>query len=590
MTNLIKSTLFRNKIQVICILFLFPLILTAQNSGFKIPSIKPEPNAKTIKRANTTSIAPPVLPVVKRTPLPPKKQLVIEHSETLTFDAFVSPDYQILSGDVRFRHDGAYLYCDSAHYYQKSNSLYAYGNVHMQQGDSLFLYGAWLYYDGNTKLVMVREKVRLENRKVTLFTDSLNYDRISNIGYFFDGGLLVNEDKDVTNELSSEYGQYSPDTKMAEFKNDVKLVHPKFILTNQELKYNTESGVANIFCPTQIVSDSGYVYSESGWYDTKKDKSVLFKRSYILNNHRRLTGDTINYDRNNGIGESFGNVVLIDSTQQITIKGDYGYSEDKTSYALMSKRAVMIEHSTKDSLFLHADTLITRKDSIYNAVSAYHGVRFFRSDIQGVCDSLYYSTRDSILSFYHKPVLWSEQQQLSGDFIQLHTKNNEPDFLHIQKAAMVISQEADSFFNQSSGKDLKAYFDSSQVVRVEIKGNAEAIYLPLGNKKEISGLNRLEGSSLNMDFENKKMKKLWVGPQPKGKFYPLEKLPTDVRYLKNFVWYSDIRPKNPADIFREVKTILFQDTELPQGRQKGTASENKSDKIMPKKQIQRKTK
>lgn len=532
-------------------------------------------------------IAPPVLPQVKKKNLPPQKQLYLEHSETLSFDALTSPDYQVLTGDVRFRHDGAYLFCDSAHYFPKSNSLYAYGNVHMEQGDTLFLYGAWLYYDGNAKLVMVREKVRLENRKVTLFTDSLNFDRITNIGYFFDGGLLVNEDKNVTNELSSEYGQYSPDTKIANFKHDVKLVHPKFVMTNQELLYNTVSGVANISCPTEIVSDSAYVYTENGWYNSKNDKSELLNRSYILNNHRRLTGDTINYDSKNGIGEAFGKVVLIDSTQQITLKADYGYSEEKTSYALMSKKAVMIEHSTKDTLFLHADSLITRKDSVYNAVTAYRGVRFFRSDIQGVCDSLYYSTRDSVLSFYYKPILWSEQQQLNGDFIQLYTKNNQADYLHIQKAAMVISQEADSFYNQSSGKDLKAYFDSGQVVRVEIAGNAETVYLPRdGKTKEILGLNRLEASSLNLFMENKKMKKLVFWPQPKGKFYPLDQLPADARYLKNFAWYDDVRPTGPDDVFREIKPNLVLPAESLKKRQGGKAA------VVPSinKDIQNKTK
>ena len=589
MIKMVKYTLskdYRHKIQVICFLCLFPILIVAQSGNFGFSPLrmskkaakqteqvttKPKKAVKKVKEQEAPLIAPPSFPRVKKSKETISgKKINLEHSETLSYDKFVNPDYQILTGDVRFRHEGAYLFCDSAHYYTKSNSLYAYGNVHMEQGDSIFLYGAWLYYDGNTKLVMVREKVRLENKKVTLFTDSLNYDRISNIGYFFDGGLLVNEDGDVTNELSSEYGQYSPATKMADFKHDVKLVHPEFVMTNQELEYNTATGKARIFCPTEIVADSGYVYSENGWYNTKTDKSLLLKPSYILNNHRRLTGDSINYDNKNGIGEAFGNAVLIDSTQQVTLKGNYGYSEEKTNYALMSDSALMIEHSSKDTLFLHADTLLARKDSIYNEVTAFHGVRFFRSDVQGVCDSLYYSTRDSVLSFYYKPILWSEQQQLTGEFMQLYTKNKEPDYLHIQKAAMVISQEGDSLFNQSSGKDLVAYFDSSQVVRVEIKGNAETIYLPRDESKTIIGLNHLEGSSLNLFMEKKKMKKIIVWPKPKGKFYPMEKLPSEDRYLKNFGWYQNIRPVGPDDVFRKVvKTTVV---ETQKGRVKAKAS------------------
>lgn len=551
---------YRRKIQFIGVLCLFPVFLAVQSvqAAEAVAKKEVETTGTTVRKTAGNPkplIAPPVLPSVKRNELPPSKQLHLEHTETLTYDAFVNPEYQVLTGDVRFRHEGATLFCDSAHYYRSNNSLYAYGNVHMEQGDSLFLYGAWLFYDGNTRLVMVREKVRLENRKVTLFTDSLNYDRVTNIGYFFDGGLLVNEEKNETNELSSEYGQYSPVTKLAEFKNDVKLVNPKFVMTNRELKYNTVTGVASIFCPTRIVSDSAFIYSDKGTYDTRSDKSQLFDRSYILSNHRKITADTIYYDRKNGIGEAFGKVVLIDSTQQLTFKGGYSYSEDRKNYALMSKNALMVEHSTKDTLFLHADTLITRMDSVYRAVTAFHGTRFYRVDFQGVCDSLYYSTRDSVLSFFGNPVIWSDQQQLTGDFMQLHTKNNQADYLHIQRAAMAISQETDSLYNQTSGKDLKAFFEKGEIKRVEINGNAETIYLPRDEHRLIIGLNYLAGSFLKLDMENKKMKKIVVWPQPQGTFYPLALVSGNARFLSNFVWYNDIRPKDPSDVFRNAPVV-----------------------------------
>lgn len=476
----------------------------------------------------------------------PGKKINLDHADVLYGDVYLHPDYQLLAGNVRFRHEGAKLFSDSAHYFPKTNSLYAFGNVHMEQGDTLFLYGAWLYYDGTNKLVQFREKVRLENRNVTLFTDSLNFDRNSNVGYFFDGGLLVDE----KNQLSSEYGQYSPDTKIANFRNDVKLVHPKFVMTNKELTYNTETKVADIHVPTDIVSDTGYVYTAKGTYNTSTDKCVLYNRSYVISDHRRLTGDTVYYDQKNSVGEAFGNVVLIDTVQQITMIGGYGYSEEKTGYGLMARNPLLMEHSEKDTLWLHGDTLMTRQDSIYKSIRAYYGVRFFRNDFQGLCDSMYYSTRDSILSFYKDPVLWSEKQQISGEFIQMHTKNNKPQMLHIQRAAMLISQEGDSLYDQSSGKDLKAYFDSSQVVKVEIRGNAETVYLPRDKDDEIMGLNRLEGSSLDLYRHDEKVKKVVVWPEPKGKFYPLELLDPEARFLSNFAWYSEARPTSPEDIYR----------------------------------------
>lgn len=496
------------------------------------------------------------------------KKMQLEYADTWSANAFIHPDYQLFSGSVRFRHEGAVLFCDSAHYFQKTNSLYAFGNVHMEQGDTLFLYGAWLYYDGVNKLAQVREKVRLENRNVTLFTDSLNFDRNTNVSYFFDGGLLVDE----KNQLSSEYGQYSSDTKIANFRNDVKLVHPKFVMTNKELTYNTETKVADIHVPTDIVSDSGYVYTSKGTYNTATDKSVLYNRSYVISDHRRLTGDTVYYDQNTSIGEAFGNVVLVDTVQQITMIGGYGYSEEKTGYGLMARQALLIEHSEKDTLWLHADTLMTQEDSIYKTIRAYYGARFFRNDFQGLCDSMFYSTRDSILSFYKEPILWSEKQQITGEFIQMHTKNNKPEMLHIQKAAMLISQEGDSLFDQSSGKDLKAYFDSGQVVKVEIRGNAETVYLPRDKDEEIMGLNRLEGSSLDLYRRDEKVKKVLVWPEPKGKFYPLSLLDPQARFLQNFAWYAEARPTSPEDIFRVYKKTPVK---------KDASSEEKTEPLAP---------
>lgn len=519
-----------------------------------------------------TSLKGPQLPMTQKyvrsglmmvpvmNPLPvrriPGTVIQLERADLLSHDVTINPDVQVFTGRVRFRHEGARLFCDSALLNQKTNSLYAYGNVHMEQGDTLFLYGAWMYYDGMNKLAQVREKVRLENRNVTLFTDSLNYDRNSNIGYFFDGGLLV----DDKNHLSSEYGQYSPQTKLANFRNDVKLVHPKFVLTNKELVYNTITHEADIKVPTDIVSDSGYVYTSNGKYNTSNDRCVLYDRSYVISDHRKLTGDTVTYNQKTSVGEAFGNVVLVDTVQQITMLGNYGFSNEKAGLALMAGQALLMEHSTKDTLWLHADTLQTQQDSIYRSVKAFYGARFYRSDFQGMCDSMFYSTRDSVLSFSYDPVLWSEKQQITGEFIQLHTKNNRPDLLHIQRAAMLISQEADSLFDQTSGKDLKAYFnDSNQVVKVEIRGNAETVYLPRDSKQLITGLNRLEGSSLDLYRHDEKIKKIVVWPEPKGKYYPLGLLDPTARYLDNFVWYSDARPTTPEDIFRPYQTKAMQE-------------------------------
>lgn len=179
------------------------------------------------------------------------------HSDLLRKDA-QHPDAQIVTGNVEFRHDSVYMYCDSACYYDKVSSFEAFGNVKMVQGDTLFLYGDRLYYDGLTQIAEMRCNVRMENRTTTLLTDSLNYDRVYNLGYFFDGGTLMDEQ----NVLTSEWGEYSPQTKQSVFNYNVKLVNPQFTLTSDTLRYNTASKVADIVGPSDIWSDANHIYSE----------------------------------------------------------------------------------------------------------------------------------------------------------------------------------------------------------------------------------------------------------------------------------------------------------------------------------------
>ena len=178
----------------------------------------------------------------------------LERSETLNFDQERIADAQILIGNVLFRHDDALMYCDSAYFYENSNSLDAFGNVRLVQGDTLLGFGDVLYYDGNTKIARLRKHVKLIHGRVDenptiLTTDSLNYDRQADVAYYFRGG----EVKDSLNTLTSIRGKYYPKSKEAVFSQTVKLVNPKFVLTSDTLLYNTETKVTNLVSPTLII-------------------------------------------------------------------------------------------------------------------------------------------------------------------------------------------------------------------------------------------------------------------------------------------------------------------------------------------------
>ncbi len=528
-----KYLLNRHRALLLSVLCLFGFCLLAQK-----PVRKTEAKPQAAKTKTVTA---------KRQQ--PKSKVYLIHSDLLRKDSR-HPDAQVVVGNVVFRHDSVYMYCDSAYYYDQRSSFEAFSNVKMNQGDTLFLYGDRLYYDGNTQIAEVRNNVRMENRNTTLLTDSLNYDRVYNLGYFFEGGTLM----DDQNVLTSEWGEYNPSTKQSVFNYNVKLVNPQFTLTSDTLEYNTVSKVAEIVGPSDIVSDNNHIYSESGRYNTATGKADLFQRSVITNDGKQLTGDTLFYDRNKGIGEAFHNMEMRDTVNKNMLTGDYGFYNEKTKYAFATRKAVAMDYSQGDTLFLHGDTLLMETyyldtDSMYRKMRAYHKVRIYRSDVQGVADSLVFSTQDSCLTMYHDPILWNKNQQLLGEKICVYMNDSTIDWAHIINQALSVEELDSTMYNQVSGKEMKSYFRNKQMYKTEVIGSVRLVYYPMDSDSTLIGMNVSETSKLDIYLENQKMEKMVMSPKSNGTLYPMNQIPAGKDKLQNFVWFDYIRPRNKDDIF-----------------------------------------
>ena len=497
----------------------------------------------------------------------PKSKVYLIHSDLLRKDAR-HPDAQVVVGNVVFRHDSVYMYCDSAYYYDKISSFEAFSNVRMEQGDTLFLYGDHLYYDGNSQLAEMRMNVRMENRTTTLLTDSLNYDRVFNLGYYFNGGTLMDEQ----NVLTSDWGQYNPSTKQSVFNYDVELVNAQFTLTSDTLQYNTATKVANIVGPSDIWSDNNHIYSEKGTYNTFTGKALLLDRSILMNDGKQLTGDTLYYDRNNGLGEAFWNMELKDTINKNMMTGDYGYYNEKTKYAFATKRAVAIDYSQRDSLFLHADTLLMETfaldtDSMYREMRAFHKVRFYRVDLQGVADSLVFSSKDSCLTMYKDPILWNNNQQLLGEKVLMYMNDSTIDWAHIVNQALSVEALDSARYNQVTGKEMKAYFKNLQMYKTEVIGSVRVVYYPMDSDSTLIGMNVSETSKLDIYLVNQQLDKMVMSPKSNGTLYPMNQIPPGTDRLENFVWFDYIRPLNKEDIFnwraKKVSDQLKKNTREP---------------------------
>lgn len=486
-----------------------------------------------------------------RTAKVPDKRVYLVHADVLHFDQYRNPDATILNGKVHFTHAGARLSCDSAYFYEASNSFEAFGHVKMYQGDTLSLISDYAYYDGNEQIARARYNVILKNRKTTLYTDSLDFDRLYDNAYFFEGGKMV----DGNTTLTSDWGEYNTKSKMSVFNYDVKMKSPKFFLTTDTLYYDNAISMAHIVGPSDITSGDSHIYSEQGFYDTKNEQARLMNRSVLNNKGKTMIGDSVWYDSKQGVSKAFRDVVYVDSVNKNKLTGNYCEYYENTGYALCTDSAVAIDFSQGDSLYMHADTfkVVTFNidtDSIYRKIHAYHKVRAYRTDVQAVCDSLVYNSLDSCMTMYRDPIVWNVNQQLLGDEIQVFMKDSVIDRAHVINNAFSIQQlKSDTAqYNQVSSKEMFAYFVKGQIHETQAKDNVLIGYFFEEGDSVPIIYNYQETTELRMYMKDRKLQSVWT-PKTSGTMYPINQIPSDKKRLRGFAWYNEVRPKDRYDIF-----------------------------------------
>ncbi|MDF1570249.1 MAG: OstA-like protein [Bacteroidales bacterium] len=475
-------------------------------------------------------------------------QIEILNADIIRTDKSLGPGAQKLLGNVMFKHEEAIMTCDSAYFYSKTYSMDAFSNVEIVQGDTLFLYGDKLHYEGETKLAQVRQNVKLINDSTVLVTDYLDYNRVTEIAYYLNGGVITEGD----NRLTSEQGYYNTNTEVFNFKDSVVIVNPDYNIYSDTLEYNTKTGISYFFGPTEIIGEENYLYCESGWYDTDKDISLLNKNAYLENESRILRGDTLYYDRNTGFGRARSNVELFDSTQNVILRGNYGIYYEEKQLATLTDSALMIQVDGPDSLFIHADTLRSIADTSSltdtKILLAYYKVKIYRHDIQGMCDSLAYIEKDSIFHLYGTPIIWADENQITATKIELKTRNEQLHRIFLRDIALLISQEDTAKYNQIRGKSMTGYFRNNDLVRMDVTGNGQTIYYA-EDQGIIIGVNRAECSDLIIYLEDNKVKKVNYLVQPSGQYYPLDMFPENQRKLDGFSWNEEWRPLRFSDVY-----------------------------------------
>lgn len=537
------------------------------------------PRSSTIKRptnpqpahaARKGSKGPSVSRITPQIPKANRNQtnkVFLENADILKANEYISRDYQVLKGNVRFRRGDMYMFCDSAYFYAETSSLDAFGNVRMTQGDTLWVYSDVLHYYGDQGVAELRSNVRLENRSTTLLTDALDYEINSNVGYYFDGGTIV--DNRNNTELKSQYGRYELDTKQAEFSRDVHLINDRYEMFTDMLDYNTQTHIAHITSETLIVSDSNTINTTNGWYNTSADDATLYERAVITaKDGKTLLGDTVYYNRKRNYGEARGNVVITDPTNKVILDGDYGYHDDNAHYSYVTRRARAREFSQKDTIYLHADTLCTLinhvvNDSVNDSVRvlrAFNQVRFYRNDVQGICDSLQLSEADTIINMYNHAVVWNLERQIFGDEINVHLNDSAADWAMLPLGGFMAEHLGEIYYDQLSGKKMKAWFEEKELRRLDVDGNVQVIMFPQEKDSTYNKMVSAESSYMRLNLKPKQeVDRITMWPEVSGKVTPLYLAKKADLYLPQFQWYDALRPKSPDDIYdvsEELKQLM----------------------------------
>lgn len=495
------------------------------------------------------------------------QRVYLLHADQLHYDQVggKTPGAQVLKGHVSFRHNGAHLTCDSAYFYEESNSFEAFGHVKMRQGDTLSLVSDYAYYDGDDQMARARRNVLLTHRGSKLYTDSLDYDRLYNIGNFFEGGKLI----DKKNVLTSDWGEYNTETRQAVFNYNVNLKNPKFLLTTDTLHYDTKTGMAHILGPSKITSDESVIHSTEGYYDTNNDRARLFGRSTVVNKEKDITGDSLYYDEKAGISKGFKNVIYNDRANRNRLTCDRFWYNEKAGEGFATDNPTMVDYSQTDTLYVHSDTMRIytfniNTDSVYRKIHCYRKVRAYRVDGQAVCDSMVYNTKDSCLTMYKDPIVWSDNRQLLGEMIEVFMKDSTIERGHVKGQALSVELLPDGeHYNQISSKEMFAYFTDGEMYRSDAIGNVQSVYYPVDDKdSSLMALNYLETDTMRMYMEHRKLQKIWA-VAPDATAYPMTQIPPNRKELPNFAWFDYIRPLNKDDIYvwrektggKEIKNI-----------------------------------
>ena len=473
------------------------------------------------------------------------KEIIIQNADSILSDKNIANGANRLIGNVEIIINEALMKCDSAYYFPAERLVEAFSHVHINRADTLQLWGDYMQYNELDSMIRVKDNVVLVNNDAKLYTQILNYNLVSDVGYYPVEGIIYNGD----NTLSSKTGYFYSKINTAVFNDSVIIKTPDYTIYSNSLKYNTEQKITYFLDSTDIYSEENHIFCENGEYNTQTKIFLISKNAQLENTSRSLTGDSIYYDDNLQFGIARSNVTINDTSKNIILTSNYAEYYKVPEKAYLTKEAVLIQIIENDSLFLHADTLKLNTDSANNRVIfAYYNVKFFKSNMQGMCDSMYFSQKDSVLQFHGEPVLWSGENQITGNYMEIYMKNDVMDRMEIIGNSFLGSIVDTNQFNQVKGKHMTGYFNKNELDLIDVMGNGQTVYY-LKDDNDMIGVNLSICSNMKIYVKDRRPFIIKNLVKPDATLYPTEQAPKDQLVLENFKWLDKYRPKKKSDIF-----------------------------------------
>ena len=524
-------------LMIVVLASVFPSLTSAQNQ------------AVAAKQGATTSHLRRITPMIPDANRFDPGKVFLENADVLIANDQRSTEYKVLKGNVRFRRGNMTLTCDSAYFYEASSSLDAFGHVVMNQADTLIAYCNVMNYFGDVEVAKLRGNVKVVNRSMTVTTQFLDYDMLNNVARYFNGGTVV--DKSGT-KITSSVARYEHDTKKVQFTSIISLEDGNIIHTSSGW-YNTSSEEGTMYNRSSVKTKEGQTLVGDVVYYDRRNEIGQAQGNVVMTdekNQRILKGDVVDYDKRTGEGRARGHVVLTDMKNKVIIEGEVGYHNEKTKESYVTENALAREFSQKDTVYIHADTLrITTSDDSVRVLTASKFVRFYRNDIQGVCDLAVINEKDSILNMYHHAIVWSEARQISGEEINVHMKDSVVDWATLPQWGLLVEHLGEIYYNQLSGRKMFATFENNDLRRLEVSGDVEALFFPMENDSTYNKLVNATSAYLTIDMKPKQeVDRIKMWPDVSGKVVPLFVARNSDLRLSRFRWYESIRPKNPMDV------------------------------------------